>query len=85
MINFPLWIESSNKSLNELVEYGIQRDIEVISCKYLGDYLESMSVSHWLAQDNNKDLKWDHVLCPNFQTNEFETGQFLVYLMNFSL
>lgn len=76
LINFPLWIESTHKSVNELIAYGSQRDIEVVSCKYLGDYLESMSVSHWLAQDNNKDMKWDHVLCPNFQTNEFETGQF---------
>lgn len=76
LLNFPLWLDATNKSINDLQIYGTKIDMEVISCKYIGDFLESLSVSHWLAQDNNKELKWDHVLCPNFQGNEFETGQF---------
>jgi hypothetical protein len=77
LLNFPLWLAATNQNVKDLPAYGSQKKMEVISCKYNGDFLESLSVSHWLAQDNNKELEWDHVLCPDFKGNEFETGQFL--------
>jgi hypothetical protein len=76
LINFPIWINSIEKK--HLNSYKIEEtQMEVISCKYAGDYLESMSLSHWLAQENNRHIKWDQILCPDFRSNEFDTGHFL--------
>ena len=69
LINFPTW--------QETVEGKSNLDQEkVISCKYFGDYLESLSLSHWLAQENNKPLRWDSFLCPDFKGLDFSTGVF---------
>ncbi len=72
-INFPLWqetIEASSPPVNFEEE-------KIISCKYFGDYLESLSLSHWLAQENNIDFRWDEVLCPDFKGLEFVSGTFV--------
>ena len=50
-------------------------------CKFAGDYLESLGLSHWLAQKHNKYLKWDQILCPDFKSQDFEKG---LYLKNLS-
>ena len=39
--------------------------------KFVGDYLESLALSHWLAQDHNSDIKWEQILCPDFKKNDF--------------
>lgn len=87
-INLPLWLETiEGKSLPS----GSLEEEEIISCKYYGDYLESLSLSHWLAQENNIDFKWDQILCPDFKGFEFISGnfakicnelQFLTFLVN---
>ncbi len=70
-INFPLWLETiEGKTLPSLDQE------EIISCKYFGDYLESLSLSHWLAQENNKKTRWDQMLCPDFKGLEFTSGVF---------
>ncbi|MFP5386078.1 MAG: hypothetical protein ACLGHN_08375 [Bacteriovoracia bacterium] len=72
-INFPLWLETvEGKSIPQ----GSPEDERVISCKYFGDYLESLSLSHWLAQENNINFRWDEVLCPDFKGVEFISGTF---------
>jgi hypothetical protein len=75
LINFPTWIDSLKdpESINKLKN---QNDFKVISCKYTGDYLESLSHAHWLAQDNNKYFKWDEILCCDFKALDFEYGSF---------
>lgn len=76
LINFPIWQNTNQKTSAN--PYRIPGNgLEVISCKYAGDYLESLTQSHWLAQDNNRYLKWDQILCPEFNGIEFETGQFM--------
>jgi len=71
-INFPLWIDTvENKTT-----FKPNDDEEIISCKFYGDYLESLALSHWLAQENNKHLKWDQILCSDFKGFEFTTGLF---------
>lgn len=71
-INFPLWLETIEaRSIPANME-----DEKIISCKYFGDYLESLSLSHWLAQENNIDFRWDEVLCPDFKGLEFVSGTF---------
>src|SRR5690606_7727549 len=55
---------------------GGMEEEEIISCKYFGDYLESLSLSHWLAQENNKSFHWNEILCPDFKGVEFISGTF---------
>jgi len=74
-INFPLWLNTqSNRPFNGFKTSS--QDMEVISCKFAGDYLESLALSHWLAQEANKKEKWDQILCPDFKRNDFEAGQY---------
>lgn len=78
MINFPLWAESREPiALNKFLTPD---ELEIISCKFSGDFMESLALSHWLAQYNNRDLKWDQVLCPDFKGKEFESGLFMKML-----
>lgn len=75
LLNFPIWIEQiKNKSRLNL---NRTFPLEAISSKYTGDYLESLSLSHWLAQENNKYLKWEQILCPDFKGSNFITGNYL--------
>lgn len=87
-INFPMWLQTIEGSP---LPIGNLEQEEIISCKYFGDYLESLSVSHWLAQENNKNFRWDQILCPDFKGLEFVSGtfsklfnelQFLTFLVN---
>jgi hypothetical protein len=72
-INFPMWLETiEGKSIPK----GSLEQEEIISCKFFGDYLESLSLSHWLAQENNKYFRWDEILCPDFKGLEFISGTF---------
>ncbi len=75
MINFPLWVETWDPA--NALRFRTPEELEIISCKYGGDFLESLAHSHWLAQDNNKDMKWDQILCPDFKGPAFEAGAFL--------
>jgi hypothetical protein len=72
-INFPLWLETVEGTSLPL---GQVEDEQIISCKYFGDYLESLSLSHWLAQENNKTMRWNEILCPDFKGLEFTNGTF---------
>lgn len=75
LINFPLWVETWDPASS--MKFQTPDELEIISCKYSGEFLESLAHSHWLAQDNNKDMKWDQILCPDFKGAEFESGPFL--------
>lgn len=75
LINFPLWLNRYQPRFKN--NYKIyDNNLEVISSMYDGDYLESMSLSHWLAQDTNKFIKWDQILCPSFNCDSFDKGLF---------
>jgi hypothetical protein len=72
-INFPLWLDTiEGKPVS-----GNHEDEKIISCKFFGDYLESLSLSHWLAQENNIGFRWEEVLCPDFKGVEFVSGTFV--------
>jgi hypothetical protein len=75
LLNFPLWKNTLDDNLN--INQFYSDDLEIISSKFVGDYLESMALSHWLAQDHNKDIKWDQILCPDFKKDDFENGEYL--------
>jgi hypothetical protein len=72
-INFPLWVETME---GKSIPPAHLEEEKIISCKYFGDYLESLSLSHWLAQENNIDFRWDELLCPDFKGLEFISGTF---------
>ena len=75
LINFPLWLNTQDNRAFCGIKTNSQ-DMEVISCKFGGDYLESLALSHWLAQDANKKERWDQILCPDFKRNAFEAGMY---------
>jgi hypothetical protein len=77
-INYPTWLETIDPrgGREKTVPVGGIEDEKIISCKYSGDYLESLSLSHWLAQENNIDFHWEEVLCPDFKGREFASGTF---------
>ncbi len=76
LINFPLWLNNFNNRFNS--PFILPKDgMEVISCKFDGDFLESLSLSHWLAQENNKNIQWDQILCPDFKSTGFENGPYM--------
>jgi hypothetical protein len=76
LINFPLWLNNFNNRFNS--PFILPKDgMEVISCKFDGDFLESLSLSHWLAQENNKNIQWDQILCPDFKGSGFENGSYM--------
>lgn len=77
LLNFPLWKQTLDNSLN--LNNFYDKSLEIVSCKFVGDYLESLALSHWLAQDHNSDIKWDQILCPDFRKNNFENGDFLKF------
>ncbi len=87
-INFPYWVETVE---GRAIPGGSLEQEHIISCKYYGDYLESLALSHWLAQENNAHFRWDEMLCPDFKGREFVSGmftkicnelQFLTFLVN---
>lgn len=87
-INLPYWLETVE---GKSIPTGLPEQEHIISCKYFGDYLESLALSHWLAQENNAHFRWDEMLCPDFKGREFVSGtftkicnelQFLTFLVN---
>ncbi len=72
-INYPMWLETLE---GRSIPTGNLEQEKIVSCKYFGDYLESLSLSHWLAQENNKNFHWDVMLCPDFKGLEFISGTF---------
>lgn len=73
IINFPIWKES----ISGRNKFAVQEQFEILSTKFTGDYLESMALSHWLAQQSNQHIKWEQIICPDFKNFGFKTGLFL--------
>ncbi|MFZ4712239.1 MAG: hypothetical protein ACOYL6_00890 [Bacteriovoracaceae bacterium] len=74
LLNFPIWLHQVQ---NKVKSGTPQLSMDTVCCKYTGDFLESLSLSHWLAQENNTYLKWDEILCPSFKGSNFVTGTYL--------
>ena len=79
LINFPIWLDSLKRAKSKSF-VNDKTNLEIISTMFTGDNIESLSVSHWLAQYRNQNLKWDQVLCPEFKRNNFDTGFYLIIL-----
>jgi len=75
LINYPIWLQKFNPRFKRSFRSS-NSNLDIISSKYDGDYLESLSLSHWLAQEENRSVKWDQILCPSFQSGNFDAGLF---------
>ena len=76
VINLPQWLDSFNSNTHK--KYKSQTsEMEIVSTKFTGDNLESLALSHWLAQQSNKNLEWEQIICPDFKRHEFGAGVYL--------
>lgn len=72
LTDLPRWINNDNPSQAETF----------INCKFLGDHLTSLSLSHWLARkalseerpDERPGERTEHCLCPSFISEQFNEG-----------
>jgi hypothetical protein len=70
-VNLPKWYK--NQVTTSQVSH---QSISIESSLYVGDFLEELSVSHWIAQENNSHFKWDEILCPHFAQYNLELSPF---------
>ncbi len=71
LVNFPKWLEGQSSSCSP------NNNTKILNTKFLGEDLTSMAQSHWLAQEDQLDISWKHLLCPNFEGEEFSNGTFI--------
>lgn len=92
ILTFPKLINRENDELPSFLS-NLTSQVEVINCKYFGDFLNSFSLSHWVAQENKLGNDWARVISPDFINPDFHNGpflkicqelQFLTFLLNLS-
>ncbi len=74
LIFFPIW----NK--NEVFNYPKSKKVtgpEILNTKFVGDHIESLGQGHWLAQEQNLELEWSEILCPDFSTEDVTDDSFV--------
>ena len=76
MIFFPIWKDRESFTYPLPLKDGYP---EILNTKFAGDYVSSLTYSHWLAQEYNQEMLWSEILCPNFMDEHFENGSFLRY------
>ena len=90
LVFFPLW--QNQESFKYPAADGVQP--EILNTKFIGDHIESLGQSHWLAQEGNMHLKWSEIICPEFVSGSGEGDtfvrvcqelQFLTFLTHYSL
>lgn len=74
LIFLPRWLDNSLKRARPL---GQGRP-DVLCTKFVGGQLSSLSLSHWLAQEDYLNIPWDCVIAPDFIGSEkFSSGQYI--------
>lgn len=67
LIFFPIWQKQETfnypRPVNSLKP-------EIYNTKFVGENIESLGQSHWLAQEVNMSFSWSEILCPEFSTND---------------
>ena len=76
MIFFPIWKKQEQFSYPLPLKDGHP---EILNTNFEGDFINSLTYSHWLAQEFNQGMLWSEILCPGFVDNHFENGSFLRY------
>ncbi|MBT3981366.1 MAG: hypothetical protein HOE90_08430 [Bacteriovoracaceae bacterium] len=71
LLEFPKWLEGDRKGYQGRNDRGEEENrIQVVNCKFEGDFLNSLSLSHFLAQEANQNIKWEEILCPEFENDD---------------
>ena len=90
MIFFPIWKGRERFCYPLPLRNGHP---EILNTKFEGDFISSLTYSHWLAQESNQGMLWSEILCPGFVDGHFENGaflrhchelQFLIFLASYS-
>ena len=76
MIFFPIWKGRERFTYPLPLKGGHP---EILNTKFEGDFVGSLTYSHWLAQECNQSMLWSEILCPGFVDEHFENGDFLRY------
>ena len=76
MVFLPIWKEREHFSYPLPLKDGYP---EILNTKFEGDFVSSLTYSHWLAQESNQKILWSEILCPGFVDDHFENGSFLRY------
>ncbi len=80
LVHFPKWLKNSKDSrtngFHGLLSAKSTEKLSALTTKFSGNNLSSLSLSHWMAQENNVIQNWDEVICPEFIGDEFYQGKF---------
>ncbi|MFG1484972.1 hypothetical protein [Halobacteriovorax sp. RZ-2] len=71
LINFPKWIENHGGYFN------FNAQPQCLSTLFTGNFLNSLTISHWIAQENNSTEAWQEIICPEFRGDNYVNGQYL--------
>lgn len=74
LVNFPAWLEKDQSTERKWACY--EASPAVLNTKFVGDYLGSLTLSHWLAQEQEVVNKWEQLICPDFIENKYHNGAF---------
>ena len=82
----PSWINHKNTDNTQRLQSLLgQEQNKVLTAQYCGDHLESLALSHWLAQNKllNSDRKF--IVCPEFYNPQYRYGNYarLTYELQF--
>jgi hypothetical protein len=90
LIFFPIWQKQETFDYPRSVN---TTKPEIYNTKFVGENIESLSQSHWLAQEVNMSFSWSEIICPEFSTNDqgaetfIKLGQelqFLTFLVQYA-
>ncbi len=97
LTSLPTWLENDGEEqgtpFENLFKTRSKEKLTTLSTKFSGNNLSSLSLSHWMAQENNVLEDWQKVICPEFSGSEFFHGkytkicqeiQFLTFLIELS-
>lgn len=79
LVKFPSWLnQEPNTQVNAHSYNKLCILPKTINTRFAGNHVSSLALSHWLAQEENvKGAQWNHLICPEFEGQEFIDGQFL--------
>jgi len=97
LTRLPVWLENDGEEqespFENLFKSRPKEKLSTLTTKFAGNNLSSLSLSHWMAQENNVIEDWQKVICPEFSGSEFFNGkytkicqeiQFLTFLIELS-
>lgn len=74
IIKLPIWLKKERFMPQKLV--GDRLTPRTVRTKYTGNFLDSFYQSHWLAQNERIEFKYNDLICPDFINSDFLNGNF---------